>query len=468
MISYGSSAVTTRHKIAYAAPAFFLAVVGIPVFVYVPKFYTDVVGIDIVVLGNLLLAVRIFDAVTDPLIGFISDTTRSPMGRRRPYIAIASFFVALSVILLLNPPEGTRWFKTLWFTVSIFSVFLFWTIIIVPYEALGPEITFDYHERTALFSTRDGFLIAGTLAAASSPAMVQWAFELPGDASGERAKFFWISVIYAPLIIASCLWCVVEIKEHFVPPKQPLPFKMREDMRSVLRNRPFIILLVSYTISALGNNLPATLILYYVEYVLESAAADVFLILYFLSGIVFLPFWVAVSRRIGKKKTWLISMAVNTGVFGGVYFLGPGQEHIFAVLVLVSGIGFGAALAIPSAIQADVIDYDELLVGKRREGRYIGLWSIAKKVAAAFGIGIALMLLGKTGYVPNLAQSEPVKLTLRILYAVVPCGCNLLAFIIALMYPISSDRHDAIREAIDRRRKGYPVTDPLRPDQRIA
>lgn len=451
-----------QKKIAYSLPAFFLAVVGIPVYVYIPKFYTDVVGVEIAVLGYILFSVRIFDAVTDPAIGYMSDRTVSKVGRRRPYIAIGSLFVALTMYLLFNPPEGSAAFETIWFAGSIYALFLAWTIVVVPYESLGPEMTFDYNERTTLFGMRDGFLIAGTLVAASSPAAVQWFFGLDGEAQGERSKFFWISVIYAPLLIASCWWCTLAIKEK----RQAIKSHsggIGLGLRDTFRNRPFMILLVAYTISAIGNNLPATLILFYVEYVLQSPLADAFLLLYFVTGILFLPGWIMIARRTGKKWAWLASMAVNTGAFIGVFFLGPGDEVAYGILVFLSGIGFGATLALPSAIQADVIDYDELLTGERREGQYIGLWSISKKLAAAVGIGVSLPILGLVGYVPNAEQPESVLLTLRILYALVPSMCNLVGLLIALAYPISSQLHEDIRAAIEQRKKGQPFVNPLQP-----
>jgi GPH family glycoside/pentoside/hexuronide:cation symporter len=206
--------VTLTEKLAYSAPAFALAVVGIPVYVYIPKFYTDVVGINITVLGYLLFSVRIFDALTDPAIGYISDRTQTRFGRRRPYIALGSIFVAVAMFLLFNPPTASPNVETVWFGITIYLLFLFWTAVIVPFESLGPEITFDYHERTSLFSMRDGLLIAGTLAAASSPAAVEWLFNLNSDAQGERAKFFWIAVIYAPLLIGTCWWCALAIRER--------------------------------------------------------------------------------------------------------------------------------------------------------------------------------------------------------------------------------------------------------------
>jgi GPH family glycoside/pentoside/hexuronide:cation symporter len=449
-------------KIAYAAPAFALAVVGIPIYVYLPKFYTDVVGVNITALGYILASVRIFDAVTDPAMGYLSDRTTSRFGRRRPYMAVGAAFLALFIYLLFTPPDRGPVFETVWFGVCIYLLFLFWTVVTVPYESLGPEITFDYNERNSLFALRDGLLIAGTLAAAASPAAVQAALGLAPDAGGERAKFFWIAVIYGPLVIGSAWWCILAVRE-LPPPAEPRAAGLWKGLRLVFRNRPFMILLSAYTISAIGSNLPATLILYYVEYVLESPYADTFLLLYFATGIFFLPVWVLLARRIGKKPAWLLSIAVNTGAFVGVFFLGPGDAAIYGVLVFCSGIGLGATLALPSSIQADVIDYDELLTGERREGRYIGLWSIAKKMAAAVGVGAGLSILGLAGYVPNAPQPEQVRLSLRILYALVPSVCNLAALAIALSYPITGPVHTRILEAVARRKRGEAVEDPLKP-----
>ncbi len=153
-------------------------------------------------------------------------------------------------------------------------------------------------------------------------------------------------------------------------------------------------------------------------------------------------------------------MLVNTGAFLGVYFLGPGQVAAYGVLVFLSGLGLGATLAIPSSMQADVIDYDELLSGSRREGLYVGVWSISRKLAAAVGVGAALPILAAVGYTPNVAQSEAVVSTLRVLYALVPSLCNLVAIGVAWYYPIGRAEHRAILAATADRAQ-IPVTDPL-------
>ncbi len=449
------------RKLAYGLPAFALAVVGIPVYVHLPKFYTDVVGVNIAWVGATLLLVRIFDALTDPLLGIVSDRTRSPMGRRRPYILVGGVFLAAAMLFLFAPPALTAGQAPVWFAVCLFALFSFWTIVTVPYEALGPELTTDYNERTALFALRDGLLIAGTLLAAAAPAVIDAIQGAPGTDEAERRKFLWIALAYAPMLVGACVWCVYRVRERDGGVAHDLPRNGRA-LEAMLRNRPFLILLASYTISALGSNLPATLILYYVEYVLQSRNANLFLLLYFATGVLLLPLWIKLAGRVGKKAAWLAAMAINTFAFSGVYFLGAGDERLYGLLVVVSGAGFGAALALPSAIQADVIDYDEFLTGRRQEGWYIGIWSVVKKLTAALGVGVGLTVLGLVGYTPGDSQPPEVVQALRVLYALVPCLCNVVAFGVALAFPISRDAHLRILDGIAKQRLGQPAPDPLR------
>ena len=438
-------------QIAYALPALGLAVVGIPIYVFIPKFYTDTVGIGISAVGLLLLIVRLFDAVTDPVIGYLSDRTETVFGRRRPFIVIGSVGLSISILFLFIPSLSAGIDLTLYFGFWLFVLFFFWTLTTIPYESLGPELTTDYHERTSLFGLRDGCLILGTLLAAASPALIDGVMEWTGRVPAEKDRFFFMAVLYAPLIILLSLVCVRTVRERFRhPPVQQ--GTLLKNISSVFGNRPFVILLAAYTISAFGSNLPATLILYYVEYVLESANAEIFLLVYFLTGILFLPLWIVISGKTGKKNAWILSMIVNTGAFAGVFFLGPGDAAAYGILVFISGIGFGAGLALPSSIQADVIDYDEMKTGHRNEGKYIGLWSVAKKLSAALGVGIGLLLLGSAGYQPNITQGEETVRMLRVLYALVPCLCNAAAILIISFYPITETVHNRIRNEIEKKK----------------
>jgi GPH family glycoside/pentoside/hexuronide:cation symporter len=451
---------TRGLKLAYGLPAFALAVVGIPVYVHIPKFYTDVIGLNITWVGAILMSVRVLDAFTDPLMGVISDRTHSAMGRRRPFILWGSICLAAAMLLLLTPPRLGNGPALLWFGACIVALFFFWTVVAVPYEALGPALSADYAERTSLFALRDGLLIAGTLVAAALPALIEALQSAPATDAGQRQKFFWIALAYAPLLMGTCFWCIYRLREPATRKREEAASASTE-LRGVLRNRPFLILLASYTISAIGSNLPATLILFYVQYVLESNRANLFLLLYFASGILLLPAWIRLAGRMGKKNAWLLSMAINTCAFSGVYFLGAGDEWRYAVLVVLSGTGFGATLALPSAIQADVIDYDEFLTGSRQEGWYIGIWSVVKKLTAALGVGVGLTVLGLAGYLPGQEQPPAVIQALKALYALVPSLCNVAAFAVALAFPITRQAHERIQAGIAMRHQGRTVPDPL-------
>jgi glycoside/pentoside/hexuronide:cation symporter, GPH family len=441
---------SSSTRVAYAGPALALAVVGVPLYVFVPKFYSDVVGVPIAALGTILAAVRLFDAVLDPPIGWLSDQTRTRLGRRRPWLLFGVVPLALCMVALLVPPALDPAGATLWFTLTIFAVFLFWTVVTVPYEALGPELCFDHHDRTALLGLRDGALLLGTVLAVSSPYWIGSWIDAPAGPTGERARMAAIAAVYAPLLVVLCIACVAVVREPVAAERVASP---RPSLRVMLENRPFRILLASYTVSALGSSLPATLILYYVQYVLGAASAELYLFVYFAVGIALLPAWIAASRCWGKRNAWIAAMAVNTCAFTGVFFLGPGQTLAYGFLVSLSGVGLGGTLALPSAMQADVIDYDELLSGQRREGQYIGIWSIARKLAGALGVGAALAALGVVGYVPNGEQSPQVVTTLRVLYALVPSLCNVAGMAMALSYPIDEARHREILEAIAARRR---------------
>jgi len=432
-----------KTRITYALPGFALAVVGIPLFVHIPKFYTDVVGVDIAVVGLIVLGGRIIDAISDPLIGMWSDATRSRFGRRRPFIGIGSILVALALIALLIPPNMGSGMAAWWFGGSLIAVMFLWTMVTIPYESMAPEITYDYDQRTGLLAWRDGILIAGLLFASVLPAIIQSGIGAGEQPADQRRVFTWMAIIVAVLMVGLSWWMILTIKEKPLRPTAKGTVSWAA-WKSVLRNRPFMILLASYSVAALGSNLPATLILYYVTYVLQIQNAELFLLLYLAVGIAFLPLWVRLARIWSKKSAWLLAMGLNTIAFMGVMFLGPGDVWAYGLLVTLSGTGMGATIALPSAMQADVIDYDAAQSGQRREGLYIGLWSISRKMAAALGVGVALTVLGAVGYQPNVTQTPQVVLALKVLYALVPALFNLLGIIIALFYPLNRSSHQAL------------------------
>ena len=442
---------------SYAAPALPLSALALSFYVFLPKVYTDYEGISLGEMGIIILLSRIWDAFLDPWIGRLSDRTRSKMGRRRPWMFFGVFPLALVLFFLFSPQLrpgfiGVSW----WFGGLAFLFFFFWTLVNVPYEALGAELTPDYHQRTQILAKRDGMLLLGTLLGGALPEILKRTFS-----AGAQQELSINGFLLALLSLGAVLLCVARIRER-QPSGLPShsPPGLFSTFAQALANRHFRILLCSYAISSLGAALPASLILYYVEDVLGSDRGHLFLLIYLCTGFLFLPLWVLLSRRLEKKTTWLLSMFLNTIAFLFVLGLGKGDEVSYGILVFLSGIGLGATLAIPSSMQADVIDYDELLSGERREGLYVGLWSIVKKASAAVGAGVGFLLLERAGYTPDARGQgigESARSTLSFLYAGMPSICNLLAILVALPYGLNRAEHEKIRQELGKRSYGAAV-----------
>ena len=442
-----TSSTTQRTGWYYALPALPLSALALIFYVFLPKLYTGRAGVSLGTMGWIILFTRMWDAVLDPLIGRLSDSGLGGRGRRRPWIAVGSVPLAVATVSVMTP--GLRPLAvpaSWWFAANAFLFFLFWTSVSVPYEALGAELSPDYHERTRILAKRDGLLLVGTVVGSLLPL---WSGLV---SSNPETGYCLAGVVFALLTVVSALLCVKNVSE---------PLRIESDtatatVGAVFRNKPFMVLLFSYALSALGGALPASLILYYVEDVLGSSRGPLYLLVYLFTGCVFLPLWVRLSAKIEKKSAWLLSMALNTGAFSAVFFLTQGQELGFAALVFLSGVGAGATLALPSSMQADVIDYDEWLTGKRREGLYVGLWSVVKKAAAGLGAAFGFLVLDHYGYQGGEqgVVSEQARLALRALYAAVPSLCNFLAIAAALPYALTRAEHARIRGEIEERIHG--------------
>ena len=436
---------------ANALPALVLAMLGILFYAYIPKFYSDVVGVPLTLLGILIIVTRLWDAITDPLIGALSDHTKSRFGRRLPWIAGATVPLMVAAYALFNPPETGA---AVWFFVATFSYFLFWTMVTIPYESLGAELTFDYDERPKLYGAREGAMLVGMLMAGILPVALVEMGGLTESAEDQRELFRQIAWSVAGFIVVGIGGFLFVVRERGIP-ADPRPVKelLGGSWKMAREKGPFRLLIVAYTIAAFGSALPSTMLFFFVEHVLQSARKEQFMLLYLLMGVLFLPGWVVLARRVEKRAAWLWAMGINTGAFAFTMLLGPGDEIAFAIVCAVSGIGLGGTLAIPAAMQADVIDYDEWKDGHRREGQLIGLWSIAKKLAQAIGAGIGLPILAWAGYVQATGAEQPASAVwaLSILYAGIPCLCNIVAIAVAWHYPIDRAMHHRIREEVGAR-----------------
>ena len=433
---------TATHAL-YALPAFPLAALTLPAFVHLPAHYGDQMGLGLATVGTILLAARLTDVASDPLIGWLSDRTPARLGRRRIWMAAGTPLVVLAAWQLFQPPAGAGPLFLLAWSVLLY---LGWTMVSLPYQAWGAELSGDYHERTRIAGWREAATVAGTLAAAGLPAA---ALPLVLDRPVEPADILQAVAIgvaiLLPLAVAAAIALVRE--PHPVAARAAGP---RMAARLLAGNRPFRRLLAAYLLNGLANGLPATLFVLYVTHRLAAPqAAGALLLAYFLAGIAGVPFWLWASRRLGKHRAWCIAMLCACAVFAAAPWLGPGDAGLFALVCVATGLTLGADLALPGAIQADVVDLDTARGGGQRTGLYFALWGMATKLALAVAVGIAFPLLALAGFAAAAPQQPAAALSaLALLYGLAPIPFKLAAIGLMWRFPLTRSVQQDLRARI--------------------
>jgi Na+/melibiose symporter-like transporter len=434
----GAQRLGTRVLAAYGLPAFPLALLGLPLNVYLPAFWGDTMGLGLTTVGAILLAIRLIDGVTDPLIGWLSDRTHGPLGRRRPWIAAALPIAAPAVWLLLVPPEGAGALH-LFATASL--VYLGWTMVAVPYAAWGAELSPDYHERTRITAWREGATIAGIVGSALVPALVSG-----GIAADLRALALTMLALSVPGFAA--LFALVP--EPRAPARRTPPRSLAAFLAPLGRNAPFLRLLAAWVVNGVANGLPAALFLLVVTHLLAAEArAGLLLLGYFVAGVAAVPFWTWLAGRLSKHRAWCIAMLWAAAVFALVPLLGPGDWLPFLAISVLTGVSLGADLALPPAIQADVIDLDHAESGSPRAGLFFAAWSMAQKAGNALAVGLGLPLVETLGFRigPDGARGLGALVGL---YAVVPIALKLGAVALMWRFPLDRAAQAAIRARLER------------------
>ncbi len=447
-------------KLAYGAgdtgPAIIAAINGF----FLLDFLVNVAGLRPGIAGNIFLIAKIWDAVNDPVVGWLSDKTISRMGRRRPWLLFGALPFGLAFLLHWIVPPLDEAGKFWYYLVIAILLDTAITAVGVPYVALAPELTPDYDERTRLNSFRFGFSILGGVLAAFFHTQIVNAF------GADRATGNAVSVaIWALVSVAGFLWTFFGTREPEYatraaePPAGP---GFAEGLRTVFGNRPFVLVTIIYLLSWLAIQfVQNNLFIYARDWVGLDAGVFGFLLLALqFSSFVFMLIWARVSERIGKKAVYYLGTLVFVLVLLGLFFVPRGQVTLLFVIAVVAGIGVAVCYLIPWSMLPDVIEWDELQTGQRREGVFAGFFVFLQKLGLSLGLWVSGWVLDLAGYIPAEAgqavppQPESVLLALRVLVG--PAGAVILAlsFVAAYLYPITKEKHAEIREQL--RLRGLP------------
>lgn len=443
--SDSDAALPLQTILIYAAPSFGGGLMFLLFLLYMMKFVTDVLLIAPATIGLIFGLSRIWDAVSDPLAGFLSDRTRTRWGRRRPWLLASALPVGIFYVMAWSPPralEGDA--LAVWMAIAIFGWFTGITMFAVPHASLGAELSSNYLERNRVFGIRQMLWGLGSMLAPVG-------LYLLTTSPDPRATASWLSVAIAIGVAILVVIPVVRLRERpefqSRGPERPL-----QALRDVAKNPHARLLLTVFFVENVGTGAMGVLAPYVIEYVTgKPQMLAFFLPLYFVPMVASIPLWMRLGRRFEKKHLWLFAMGMSGTAWGSLFFLGAEHVPVLLCAGAVAGVAGGCGAMLSPSIQADIIDWDELQTGERKEGTYYAAWNFVQKSANGVVVMSAGFVLELTGFVPNVEQTESVKFALSALFGLMPFICYSIGIIVFSRFRLTASEHARIRLALDRR-----------------
>jgi GPH family glycoside/pentoside/hexuronide:cation symporter len=439
---------TTTQKLSRRILFFFglsempIQVAAVPVTAYIVNFYVDDIGLSAALVGTAYMLARLFDVITDPAIGFLTDRTRSRWGRRRPWMLAGMPIMWVGSYMLFFPSgEISVWYFFIWMAV----LWLGWTMLLIPYYAWAAELSPDYNERSTVTSWRTALGLVANIVSKLIPSVAVTFYAV----SGTPAIVELIGMCLLVILPISVILTVTQVPESddFVPATMPLV----AGMRIMMKNGPFKRLISAFFINYIGTAVSTATIIFFVRGVLhEESAGIIILLAYYITSLCSIPFWLWLSKRIGKHRTWITGLLGFSCIQPLYLLLGPGDIWWMSPIIAATGFFGGTFHTMTNSMKADVIDLDTLKSGENRAGMFFAMWSMAMKVALAFGPAFALWMLGGFGYVAGTTDPDAL-LALRLVYALSVPVFFTAAAIIVWGYPITEERHLRMRRALERR-----------------
>jgi len=415
-----------------------------PISSILPTIYAKYYGLDLAFIGMVLLVSRVFDAVTDPVIGYLSDKTTSPIGQRKPWMIVGFTLVLFAIYRLYVPPVDVQ---PMHFMVWFILLYLFLTIAEIPYAAWQAEITRDYRVRSKVVAYRAVFAGAGGLLFAVSPMLPMFSTH---EMTPEVLKVL-------AIVIVVLLPIAVLIAVFYAPVGKPVATKASGTFISLLRglakNRPFLIFIVSYMFTGLAAGMQQIMgFLYFDTYLGIGDRFPVILLSMSIAQLAAVPVWLWLANKIGKHRAFAVGNVLSVIFSIGIIFLKPGPDVFpaFMAIWICMMFCFSAVQVIPAAIMGDIVDYDTLKSGSNRAGQYFAVFTMAVKFNLGVGGGLAFFLVDGFGYdVAATLHDRTSIIGIWIAISFLPSLFYLISSVIMWQFPIDERRHGIIRRRIE-------------------
>lgn len=452
-----------REKISYGFGDLASVLYWQTFMLYFTYFYTDIFLIPASIAATMFLVVRIFDGVNDPLMGIIADRTQTRWGKFRPYLLWLCVPFAISGVLAFTVPDFGMSGKIIWAYCTFILIMVLYTAINIPYTALLGVISPNSQDRTSVASFKFIFAFAaGIIVSATLLPMTNW---LGGDdvARGWQYSF----MIYGIAAVVFFLIAFKGTRERVLPPKSQQS-SVKKDLHELVTNKPWLILLVT-TITfilfvAVRSSVTAHYFKYYIgvqeltlpfldsrTYSFEALVSAYNTIgqLSSLLGVV-LVMWV--SKKLGKKKTFITYFIIAIGSTGVLYFLTADQLGLIYLFQITGSLTGGPLSVLLWAMYADTADYNEWVRGRRATGLVFSASTMSQKIGWAIGAYIALTLMAGVGFEPNVAQTAESLRGLLLLFSIIPAGIGILSLGIYLFYPLNDQKVNEMTADLETRR----------------
>ena len=444
--------ISTRTKWIYGSGDLGFSLTNTILSVYFALFLTDVVGVKPSIAAIAIFVGSTWDYVNDPIVGYISDRTRSRWGRRRPFLLFGALpFAATFLLLWWKPPFVSPVSLGIYYSIVFALYDTAATFVYMPYFALTPELSSDYDERTGLTSTRMFFSILGSLIAFTLPLWVVSGFH-PEHAN----RVLLMGGIFGFLSAVPLFLVFLNTRERpeFMNKEQTLGIK--DSIKATWQNRPFVFGLIMFMFNGVTMSIIQVILLYYVKYVVNrEAQSDIIMATIFVVAMLVLPFWVWVSKRLNKRWAYISGVSFLAVILIILATLTPATSFVFImVLCVLAGIGVSAMHVMPWAILPDAIEYGEWKTGERQEGMFYSSITLAQKIATSIAVPAALLVLEVTGYIPNSATQPASAISgIRLVSGLIPAFTISMGILFTILYPLGRDDFKKISRELEERRK---------------